>query len=695
MADASVSSISDDASSQSNTDTTSDPLSSKTETDPTFTVTPSLPLTQTLMSGNTRSTVSIGTTPSIDNVNITSSINSNVIINESTPSLSSTQSPVPPLSTQFTPHSQPPSTDVHTVSVNSPTPASEPLVTSTVSSIAHSLPQSVGTAPEGLGNTSSVSPVLNNPQANVTKPSVPLDVGSTPLIAGPAVLQSTTPSASNTHLLVAQGPVPTPTKPGNVVPVTSVGGQVVSAILTPITSVKPVGTAGGVTATTVSPKPALNVPLKVAKTVGATPLVKKVSLPVTGAKGSLPSTTNITLADILPHMIAMSSSSSPPGTGTSTPPLSNTPKTQVGKTGQTSSLLVSSGAKPGQGGSSVTVVTPKSIKTSSASTPTSSGGQGPSNTPLSKNDLQLLAFLQTNLPHLSHVQESIKSIIQNNIILQSMKSSLLPSTTATTVTGSTLLSPVKSTAQAPSSVSPVTLSIGTTSVPSSTVSVTTQLQRKPVLAQVIGSNSSLKNVSSSSVSPSLSSPSVVTATKEQPPTSAPSHGVKTTPPSSTRLLVSPGAASNQSQPSAQKGVSTVSTPPKANTTPMNTSPIPDLSLHMVPPSNLTPLDVDLDDVEMKEEPLDVGQPVVPLELPSFLADHTYCIYNPTVPSLPRQLPEYVVTIPSERLSYAPEVPDSPRTLFKLLKVLPKKVSGSSRPKSSTLKSFTPLGRIGK
>ena len=115
---------------------------------------------------------------------------------------------------------------------------------------------------------------------------------------------------------------------------------------------------------------------------------------------------------------------------------------------------------------------------------------------------------------------------------------------------------------------------------------------------------------------------------------------------------------------------------------------------MAPPTNLTPLDDDFDDVEMKEEPLDMGQPVVPLELPSFLADHTYCIYNPTVPSLPRQLPEYVVTIPSERLSYAPEVPDSLRTLFKLLKVLPKKVSGSARLRSSTMKSFTPLGRIG-
>ena len=201
-------------------------------------------------------------------------------------------------------------------------------------------------------------------------------------------------------------------------------------------------------------------------------------------------------------------------------------------------MLVPTGAKSSQGGSLVTVATPKSVKTSSKSTPTSSGVQVPSNTPLSKNDLQLLAFLQSNLPHLSHVQESIKSIIQNNIILQSMKSSLLPSTTGT---GSTLLPPVQSTTQAPSSVTRVTLSIGGTNVPLSTPSVTTpttQLQRKPVLAQVIGSNSTLKNVSS--VSPSLSSPAVVTPTKEQPPTSAASHGIKTTPPSSTRLLVSPG-----------------------------------------------------------------------------------------------------------------------------------------------------------
>ena len=692
MADTSVSNINDDTSSQADTDTTSDGLSS--ETNPTC-IGPSLPHTQALMSGDTSTTYSMGNTPSNDSMDVASSTNSNAIdVPENTPS---TQIPVPSPSTQITPQSQTPLTDVHTLSVNSSTPASESLVTSTtiISSITHSLPQSVVTAPEGLGNKpatcSSVAPALNNPQANPTESSVPLHVGSTPLTAGPAALQSTTANSNNAHLLITPGTDPTPTKLAKVAPVTNVGGQVVSAILTPITSVKAVGTTGGgVTGTTVSPKPAL--PIKVAKTVGATPLVKKVSLPVTGGKGSLPSTTNITLADILPHMIAMNTSS-PPGTGSNTP-VSNTPKTQVGKTGQTSSMLVPTGAKSGQGGSLVTVATPKSVKTSSTSTPTSSGVQVPSNTPLSKNDLQLLAFLQSNLPHLSHIQESIKSIIQNNIILQSMKSSLLPSTTGT---GSTLLSPVQSTTQAPSSVTPVTLSIGGTSVPSSTPSVTTpttQLQRKPVLAQVIGSNSTLKNVSS--VSPSLSSPAVVTPTKEQPQTSAASHGIKTTPPSSTRLLVSPGAVPIQSKSSTQKGGgSSVSTPPKANTTPIDSSPIPELSLHMAPPTNLTPLDDDFDDVEMKEEPLDVGQPVVPLELPSFLADHTYCIYNPTVPSLPRQLPEYVVTIPSERLSYAPEVPDSPRTLFKLLKVLPKKVSGSARLRSSTMKSFTPLGRIGK
>ncbi|XP_041346671.1 LOW QUALITY PROTEIN: ras-related protein Rab-2-like, partial [Gigantopelta aegis] len=78
------------------------------------------------------------------------------------------------------------------------------------------------------------------------------------------------------------------------------------------------------------------------------------------------------------------------------------------------------------------------------------------------------------------------------------------------------------------------------------------------------------------------------------------------------------------------------------------------------------------------EPMDiyVGS-VTPMELPSHLADHTYCIYNPTIASRSRSIPDRLITIPSERLSYAPEVPDSPKTLFKLLKVMPKKSSSTS------------------
>jgi SNF2 family DNA or RNA helicase len=75
--------------------------------------------------------------------------------------------------------------------------------------------------------------------------------------------------------------------------------------------------------------------------------------------------------------------------------------------------------------------------------------------------------------------------------------------------------------------------------------------------------------------------------------------------------------------------------------------------------------------------IDVGQTVEPLELPEHLKDHTYCVYNPTVCNVVRPSTERTGTIPVERLSYAPEVPDSPRTLFKLLKVLPKKGGSTS------------------
>ena len=114
MADTSVSNINDDTSSPADTDTTSDGLSS--ETNPTC-IGPSLPHTQAQMSGDTSTTYSMGNTPSNDSMDVASSTISNAIdVPENTPS---TQIPVPSPSTQITPQSQTPLTDVHTLSVNS------------------------------------------------------------------------------------------------------------------------------------------------------------------------------------------------------------------------------------------------------------------------------------------------------------------------------------------------------------------------------------------------------------------------------------------------------------------------------------------------------------------------------------------------------------------------------------------------
>ena len=83
--------------------------------------------------------------------------------------------------------------------------------------------------------------------------------------------------------------------------------------------------------------------------------------------------------------------------------------------------------------------------------------------------------------------------------------------------------------------------------------------------------------------------------------------------------------------------------------------------------------------------VDVGQPVQKMKLPKHLRDHSYSLYNPEEAEKQRVLGatnfSFISTIPPARLSYAPQVPDSPSTLHKLLKVLPKKNSRHSPPHS--------------
>ena len=97
--------------------------------------------------------------------------------------------------------------------------------------------------------------------------------------------------------------------------------------------------------------------------------------------------------------------------------------------------------------------------------------------------------------------------------------------------------------------------------------------------------------------------------------------------------------------------------------------------------------------------VDVGHPVQKMKLPRHLNDHSYSLYNPEEAEKQRIVVtrtfSFVSSIPPARLSYAPQVPDSPSTLHKLLKVLPKKNSRqhSSPPRSG--RGFGCRGRGGR
>ena len=113
----------------------------------------------------------------------------------------------------------------------------------------------------------------------------------------------------------------------------------------------------------------------------------------------------------------------------------------------------------------------------------------------------------------------------------------------------------------------------------------------------------------------------------------------------------------------------------------------ELSRTVIKPAESEPMDVD------------VGQPVQRLEYPAHLRDHTYCIYNPAegenIARIIAQNFHVACTIPPARLSYAPQIPDSPTTLHKLLKVVPRKSaarsSAASTPRGGS-RSSTPRAR---
>ena len=84
--------------------------------------------------------------------------------------------------------------------------------------------------------------------------------------------------------------------------------------------------------------------------------------------------------------------------------------------------------------------------------------------------------------------------------------------------------------------------------------------------------------------------------------------------------------------------------------------------------------------------IDVGKPFQILDLPPHLKDHCYSRYNPEEGKKVAQLKGLSLkinsSIPPARVSYAPQVPDSPTTLYKLLKVTSRKTSSRSNGGSS-------------
>ena len=329
----------------------------------------------------------------------------------------------------------------------------------------------------------------------------------------------------------------------------------------------------------------------------------------------------------------------------------------------------------------------------------------------SKEDPSLMLLLSQN----PKLQEGLRTMLQNNdLLLQSMAVSVPILSTSSTPSVSSLPS---SNETAEGSLS---ASLQTAPAPS-TVDVSPSA-RLPVLAQVIhrgGPGVSLRLISKSSdtFQPPPPSPPLPPPPPPPPPplplspppaslqsstklsTALPSSAVSTThlssaPPLSTASMSSTVARPPLALPRVFPRDCLMSSVTKdAQTNPPSPLPISTSLLPSLPPlSPATPTPIVIQPVDQEPMDVDVGQAVVPLDRPPHLADHDYCTYNPTL-SLTQNNFNCLLSIPSERLSYAPEVPDSPRTLYKLLKILPRRSSATPRSRSHSKTLSTPTARF--
>ena len=333
---------------------------------------------------------------------------------------------------------------------------------------------------------------------------------------------------------------------------------------------------------------------------------------------------------------------------------------------------------------------------------------------LSQADIQLLSLLQSNMPQLSQIQENLKAILQNSLLIRSLKSTIpnsanpnsqtsksdsgskpttimfsqAPRNTATVTTpscGSTTGVFPKTLQLVTSSGTPINIRKTLPTPLTQSVTITASSitpSRKPVLAQIITPS---KGLSGKTLSVSRTpQPIMLSNVGEQ--------GVTQIQPQSPTALKK--AVNNSMSVSS---VSTLNGQPTTKRTPtkLQMPSILKKDSRNVMPSPLS-VSLNLSDVNSNEtqstlvkpvdvEPMDIDVGEIPpsLELPPHLIDHSYCIYNPGTSVTPKPIADQLLSIPSERLSYAPEIPDSPRTLYKLLKILPKKASVMSTPRSKS------------
>ena len=344
------------------------------------------------------------------------------------------------------------------------------------------------------------------------------------------------------------------------------------------------------------------------------------------------------------------------------------------------------------------VVTPKTTLSSS------SAGSLPINlSSLSKNDVPLLALLQSNLPQLNQMRENLKTLIQSSLILQSLKS-----TTVTTPTQST----PQITKLSPSTMASIASAVGANSQKTTSIRSVTPMNK--IMITPMGTAKTTP-MGTAKITPMVTAKTTPMSTAKITPTgtakTTPMGTAKTTPPlpliSATSL--SPVVSTSRKPVLAQiigktpQRGSTVGVSGRQLLASMQYSTKQSLStpnqnaLTLLPPSSRLAEVCDSVSTLVKpidQEPMDidVGETPPSLDLPRHLEDHNYSIYNPTMSCVPKPLPEPTPTIPSERLSYAPEVPDSPRTLYKLLKVLPKKMNTPMLRMKPNTKYGSPTGR---